>query len=283
MSAGRRVGLPVLLFAADLCLFANPSVLAGLGRPGPLFAVLVAASGFVALVWRDRAPVAVLWVTCSEVVLLFCLATNGLVPHYMPTLSVLLATYTLGALRIRSARYLPLAIVALSATALDVMAWNGVEPEISGRATIVVGCALSGLGAWTAGRTRMAGARQEALLEVGALAVAQRAVAQERLEAARASQHALADAVSAMVMQAAGAGQVLRRDPSRTATALRRIELIGGQAMRELRQALAAVPAGPPAPALEVEQCLPPAPRGRRRARRSPDMMQWVLTHVARR
>ncbi|GAA3392586.1 histidine kinase dimerization/phosphoacceptor domain-containing protein [Cryptosporangium minutisporangium] len=274
----RRAGFAALLFVADLCLFANPSVLAGLLRPAPgaLFSVLVAASGFAALYWRHRAPVGVLWLTCSQVVVLFCLATNGLVPHYMPTLSVLVATYTLGAVHARSARYLPVATAALCATALDVMAWNNVEPEIAGRTTIVVGCALAGFGAWTAGRARRASAYRDTLLEIGRLAVAQRITAQERLEAARVSQHALADAVSAMVMQAAGAGQVLRRDPGRTATALRRIEDIGGRAVQDLRQTLAAMSAGP----LEVK---PSGLEVESRASRSSEMVQWVLAHVARR
>jgi signal transduction histidine kinase len=91
------------------------------------------------------------------------------------------------------------------------------------------------------GRTRHKHLRD---LELAREEEGRRAVAVERVRLARELHDIVSHAVTVMVLQAAGANQVMATDPGRARAALASVEEVGTQAMGELRRLLSVLRAG---------------------------------------
>jgi signal transduction histidine kinase len=119
---------------------------------------------------------------------------------------------------------------------------------------------------WLVGRNVRTRTRLAAELHEGAArlaeqreAAAREAVADERRRIAREMHDVVAHSISIMVIQAAGARQILRLDPGRAEEAAARIGAAGRDALMEMQLvvgALEAVPAGGAAPTLDALEAL---------------------------
>ncbi|MFD2094298.1 sensor histidine kinase [Blastococcus deserti] len=211
----------------------QPALLADLQPSPPV--LLLAVAGYVPLAWRRRAPLAVF-----AAVWLHSVAAHLLVSGYRPTLSVLLALYTVAAV-CRPARSVPALAAAFVVSGLSLVAELADVPSSLRAATLWGGIPLFalldlvtwGVGVWV-GRTR----QDRADLLARRDRAAREAVTAERDRIARELHDIVAHAVTIMVVQAAGARRVLPRDPRQAEGALTNIEETGKQAMIELRRLL---------------------------------------------
>jgi signal transduction histidine kinase len=203
----------------------------------------VAALLFVApLVVRRRWPAGAL-VACSVLATLQALlggrldATSGL----GMMLVLVLLTYSAGAwLDLRR---------AVLALVIGAAAFSGfVFDTGSGTAAIATVLFFAGLvfaAPWFVGRlTRERDRRVLAFRELGLQADVEReerrraAVAEERLRIGRELQDIIAHNVSAMIIQAGGARQLVRTDPDRARTTILSLEQVGREALGDLRRVL---------------------------------------------
>ncbi len=239
----RRAWRDVLLAAGacllDLVLFShllgNPNQ--PLASPSPLAASVVVAyavAGYAVLCWRRRAPVAVF-----TILLLHSLGAVAL-PDYRPTFGLLVALYTVAAYR--NGRVVPAAlagglVASFGPVANDVA--NAAEPLREATAMAVgLFFLVVNLAVWAAGRWVYASRQQMEHLEYRRQVEAREAVNVERTRIARELHDIVANAVTVMILQAAGAKSILASDPERAAGALSAIDEHGRQAMAELRRLL---------------------------------------------
>jgi signal transduction histidine kinase len=228
-------GLFDALVAAGLCLVGLYEVLVDpLAEDvvsGPTWLnVLAVVAGTLPLAWRRAAP---LWVC---LVLFTALAGRALAADplelYATALAPLIAIYTV-------ASYAPLRDAVLSAgfgaLALSVAVVNG-----SGTAAApdpLASAILYGL-LWLAGR--VVGVRHEKARELHEARDqhAAEAVAEERARIARELHDAVSHSLAAIVMQSAGAQNVLDSDPERVRRSLAAIESTGRRGLEEMRRML---------------------------------------------
>ena len=229
--------LDVLLFSE---LLAGGSAAAGQRVAPAAVIVAYAVAGNAALCWRRRAPLAtfgVLWVHALAAML---------VPGYRPSLGLLVALYTVAA---RRDRWTALgALLAVLVTSGITVAYEaGAAPADVRQQTAlanaaflaVVDAVVYGIGRWVhANRLRAREADRRRL------AAAREAVAAERSRIARELHDIVANAVTVMVLQAAGARRLARTDPGMAEQALGRIEEVGIQATGELRRLLGVLGGG---------------------------------------
>jgi signal transduction histidine kinase len=213
----------------DLLLFSD--LLAqppGVPRMPPALTIGYGFVGYAALLFRERAPVATFLVLCIHATLL------SLFTNYGPVLPICVALGTVAArkdLRV---------VVPLFAFALmPVAGWtslnyrNNQGPHdlltvaLIALAHVVILLVACGIGWW------------QHLVRERRAAVAREAVANERLRIARELHDVVAHTVVLMILQAAGARNVMASDPARADTALALVEHAGTQAMDELRRLLA--------------------------------------------
>lgn len=112
-------------------------------------------------------------------------------------------------------------------------------------ATVVFFVGLAFAGPWFVGRlTRERNRRVAAFRELGQQAIAEReereqaAIAEERVRVGRELQDIIAHNVSAMVIQAGGARQLVRTDPERARSTILTVEQVGREALGDLRRVL---------------------------------------------
>ena len=233
-----RTNLAVALGAAalDTTLFSalsgnNTGTFVLLARPSRVVVVLSALPLALALLVRNRFPTAVaLGLAGYAVGLTLTVGTRPLV--------VLLVSLYTAASWATPARSTICLTANLAAHAVTV----AYETEGASRSSTVVAVALVfalfDLAAWWFGvRAARARAREGELVAHRALLAAE-AVAAERLRIARELHDIVANAVTVIVLQAAGAMPRVREDPSATERALSSIERTADQAMAELRRLL---------------------------------------------
>ncbi|MFZ0041734.1 MAG: histidine kinase, partial [Solirubrobacteraceae bacterium] len=131
---------------------------------------------------------------------------------------------------------------------LGAAAFSGFVFRVSGTAGIATDLFFVGLvfaAPWSAGRlTRERTRRVVAFRELAAQAAAEReernraAVAEERVRIGRELQDVIAHNVSAMVIQAGGARQLVRTDPERARVTILSVEQVGREALGDLRRVL---------------------------------------------
>jgi signal transduction histidine kinase len=231
--AVQDAALAATFFALDLLGFWDRRVLDGGALP-PVIIVLYGAVGYTALLWRRRAPVIVfgaLWLHSLVALQL---------PGYHPTLGVLVALYTVAAYRADAAAYAALALVFVPA-AFNVAEEVQVAPAAQRDQILVASSAVYLVlvfGVWAIGRWIAASRRKVLDLDQRRLAEARGAVDAERVRIARELHDIVAHSVTIMVLQAAGAERMLRRDPDLAGRALATVREVGTEAMSELRRML---------------------------------------------
>ncbi len=223
----------VVIAGADLSLMwlTRPGELALPGYDGPSLvgsALLVAAA--LPLLWRRRAPVAVLVATTALSL------GAALVPVPSELIAPLAAIYTVAA---RSGRRTALA-------ALVGLAVLMVLPAIVFDDPGALGVMLVGVGtAWLLGDAQRARAAHAAALADRMRAMeaerersAELAVVSERTRIARELHDVVAHSITVMVIQAGAARRVVAADPDRARVAARQVADTGRQALVELRHLL---------------------------------------------
>ena len=189
----------------------------------------------VPLVWRRRAPVAVLAVCTSAMFLYF---TLGYPPSFA-SLGVLMALFTLATCRARR-----ISIPAALACGGAVLSLLVVSTDPVAIDTVLAGCLVVGA-VWFIGDGLRIKRGQVVLLEDQAARLerergetALRAAAHERRVIARELHDVVANNVSVIVAQSAAAQRVFDVDPEEGRTALRSIEESGRDALVEMRRLL---------------------------------------------
>jgi signal transduction histidine kinase len=228
--------LPVLalldLFTASSVVIQHQPVTA----LGWALQLLAGLASIAVLGWRHRAPVGVFAVECAHGVLVWFLLHD-----YRPWVGLIVALYTVAALR-------PVAVSAVAYAAaggrglLNALDSYRIEPVAGARFGEFVVTALMFLmlygAAWAAGlvvRSHRGRVRQ---LERDRQSARAEAVALERQRIAAELHDVVSHSVTVMVLQSAGAAQVVGTDPERARQALVHIQQAGQQAMAELRRLL---------------------------------------------
>lgn len=240
----REVAVALAAVALDTVLFTGLSQEHGQhGWAGPQpdsLIILAGALSVPVLALRRRAPVhACLAMSVYAVAVTVTLGSR-------PLISLLVPLYGASVLSRRSSALVALfGVLAAHGVAV---AYEGSFPNVTPGDVLLVAVlyALLDLTTWAAGRWGAgAAARAEAAeLEESRAALAQQAVAEERLRIARELHDIVAHAVTAMTLQAAGAGRLVVADPERAAQAMKSVEVLGQQAIAELRRLLAVLRAG---------------------------------------
>jgi signal transduction histidine kinase len=186
-----------------------------------------------ALLVRRRAPVAVFWA-------LWVLGLAGLVmPRYTPFACLLVALHGLAARR--PARVAGPALVAMAApfgvNSLLAVSDAAEDRRLLALIATVAGWAVLAVAAFSLGRVTFAANRRAELLEELRIRDTAQARQAERLRLARELHDVVSHAVTAMLLQAAGARTLTDRDGP-VGTALSAIESSGRRAMGELHEML---------------------------------------------
>jgi signal transduction histidine kinase len=185
---------------------------------------------FLAL--RQHAPVVVSLGLCAFAAVL------TLTVGSRPLLSLFVALYTAAALR-------PLQqcgwCLAATLGAHSFIAFYGSSAALGSWASVAgvaAVFAMVDLAVWFFGRSAAATSRRARELVETRETMAAEAVASERLRIARELHDIVAHAVTVMVLQASGARRQLDRNPALAEAALESVEVVGKQAMGELRRLL---------------------------------------------
>lgn len=196
----------------------------------------------IPLVWRDRAPTTVL---VSQWVL--TVAAWPIMPHYVPVVGVPVALYAVAVhLRLKTSLIAVLTsfiVIELAATVAFRVGYSSTEAvgAFVGNSVFLVTVTAA---AWGAGRLIRANRRRVQQLEDERQRLereqetAREAVAAERKRIARELHDIVSHAVTVIVLQAAGAAQVVDSDSAQVTESLGHIEASGMQAMAELRRLL---------------------------------------------
>jgi signal transduction histidine kinase len=222
-----------------------------------LVQVLVAAAGFSILVWRRRAPFTVFGLLCLHGVLGW-----RYVPEYRPWAALIVALYTVTVYRPApiAAGAVVAAVAQSGLSGLDSFRAEPVpDARMSEFVVTVLMYALIYLATWGAGvmvRNHRARLKQ---LEGSRLQAREEAITQERRRIAAELHDVVSNAVTVMVLQAAGAAQHTGTDPDRVHGVLLQIRNTGQQAMAELRRLLGVLQLpdrSPPLGAVAPQPCL---------------------------
>jgi signal transduction histidine kinase len=209
----------------------------------PWLVVTYAFAGYALLAWRRQRPG---WVLAGMVA--HSLLSTAVTPTYQPLLGMWIALYSLAA---HSA--LRPALLGLAATFCP--GWLSVLQDVSRQepsnrinVLVITGVAMTvfhvtvfGVGRWArwSVQQRRLVARRSAA----------EAVTRERRRIARDMHDVVAHAVTLMLLQAGGAAKLLRTEPERAEAALEQVDVLGQQAIVELRRLLnmLQLPVGPDA------------------------------------
>lgn len=196
------------------------------------------------LAWRDRAPVTVFamqWVLTA--------AAWPIMPRYVPVVGIPVALYAVAVHRSRKvsllallASLIPIGLGAAVAFRVNFTLAGQLQQFIPNLILLVIVT----VGAWGAGRVTRAGQQHVRQLEEQRETVRE-AVAAERGRIARELHDIVSHAVTAIVLQAAGAARVAKTNFVQVTQSLANIEATGKQAMAELRRLLGVLEASGPA------------------------------------
>jgi signal transduction histidine kinase len=223
----------VLATAIDLYVYAGDRTLrwGGLAPAWLVPLLTVAVFGTLLLRWRHPLLVfAIQWI--------YSLA-GLLMPHYAPFAGLLVALH---AVACQVSTRLSLGLLALCTLPFAVHNYNAaIERSGDLLATVAAFGAvwlLITAAVWAVGRRTYTANRRAQLLQAWQAQEAAEAVRNERLRLARDLHDIVTHAVSAIILQAAGAQTLVGRQDEQVKAALRTIESAGVQAMQELHRLL---------------------------------------------
>jgi signal transduction histidine kinase len=235
-SAKQDAFLLPALFLLNLFFFASWFKLIHLAAaPLLIFVWLFAVVMLVPLAWRDRAPVAVFAVE-------WVLSVAGwpIMPWYTPVAGVPLALYAVAVHRHKKtstlallASFIPIGLGASVAFRVN----DNLADQLYSFVPNTIFLVIATVGAWGAGRVTRASKQHVQELERERETVRE-AVAAERSRIARELHDIVSHAVTAIVLQAAGASRVAKTNFAQVTQSLAHIESTGKQAMAELRRLL---------------------------------------------
>jgi signal transduction histidine kinase len=211
------------------------------GIPGPrVVNTLLFLAMSLPFVWRRRAPVAVLFVVVTSVVIQGQFFDTSEQAPLQNFLALLLAFYTVAAHAVPRRAVYGGAIAGVVFVAVDLRALlAGANPGEIIPAWLFLGAAW--LTGWTLHRRRLQTVRLEdraAQLEIEREEKARAAVTEERSRISRELHDVIAHSVSVMVVQAQAAQRLLEGEQNEARQALGSIETTGRQALTEMRRLL---------------------------------------------
>jgi signal transduction histidine kinase len=199
----------------------------------------------VPLAWRDRAPV-----TVFIIQLVLTVAAWPIMPLYTPVVGIPVALYAVSVHRGRTISLLALLASFVPNWLAAAVAFR-VQPTLAAGTIVFIASTvllvIVAAGAWGGGRVTRSIRRQVQLLEREREATREAEVlATERRRIARELHDIVSHAVTAIVLQAAGAARVADTDFAQVTQALAHIETTAKQAMDELRRLLGVLDASDP-------------------------------------
>ncbi|MGD9701162.1 MAG: sensor histidine kinase [Acidimicrobiia bacterium] len=208
-------------------------------RPADAVAYALVVAGSVTLVWRRRAPIAVLAVV-TAVVATFWLRDHGAFLSVLG-LSAFFAVAAHAEHRRRAWWALGLAwvamMVAASVSLLDTADGFGYLTAFS-VAAFLIGAIAAGVIVRNRERIFVDTERRAAAAEADRVAEAERAVVRERSRIAREMHDVVAHSMSVVAVQAAAGREIVHIDPDKAAEVFARIEAVGRESLTELRRML---------------------------------------------
>lgn len=244
-SAKRDALLLPAVFLLNCFIFSTWSELAQVAtRPWLLLVWLYGLIMLVPLAWRDRAPVAVFaiqWV--------LTVTAWPIMPRYTPVAGIPLALYAVAVHRDRKSSLLALlaSIVPIgAAAAVAFRLYPTLAQQLQSFIPNLIFLAIITGGAYGAGLVTRSSLQHVQRLESERETVRE-AVAAERGRIARELHDIVSHAVTAIVLQAAGAARVAHTNFTQVTQSLANIEATGKQAMAELRRLLGVLEASDPA------------------------------------
>jgi signal transduction histidine kinase len=235
-SAKQDAFLIPALFLLNLFFFASWLKLINLAAaPWLIFIWLFAVLMLVPLAWRNRAPVAVFGIE-------WVLSVAGwpVMPWYTPVAGVPLALYAVAVHRPKRtsvlallASFIPIGLGASVAFRVN----DDLAHQLMSFVPNAIFLVIATVGAWGAGRVTQASKQHVQELERERETVRE-AVTAERSRIARELHDIVSHAVTAIVLQAAGASRVAEKNFGQVRQSLAHIESTGKQAMAELRRLL---------------------------------------------
>ncbi|HEY3895863.1 MAG TPA: sensor histidine kinase [Pseudonocardiaceae bacterium] len=189
----------------------------------------------IPLIWRDKAPVAIFTAQC-----VLAIVAWPFIDLYSPVSAFPLALYAVAVHRNKKesllallASVIPIGICASVAFRV----FDTLSVQLQSFIPNVILLSIVTAGAWGAGRVTRASQQHVQQLERERETVRE-AVAAERSRIARELHDIVSHAVTAIVLQAAGAARVAKTNFAQVTQSLQHIETTGKQAMAELRRLL---------------------------------------------
>ena len=208
-------------------------------RPADAVAYALVVAGSVSLVWRRRAPIAVLAGACAAVSA-FWLRGHGAFVSVLG-LSAFFAVAAHAEHRRRAWWALGLAWVALmlaaSVSLLDT-ADGFAHLTAFSVAAFLIGAVAAGVIIRNRERIFVDTERRAAAAEADRVAEAERAVVRERSRIAREMHDVVAHSMSVVAVQAAAGREIVHVDPDKAADVFAKIEAVGRESLTELRRML---------------------------------------------
>jgi signal transduction histidine kinase len=204
-------------------------------KPWLLLIWLYGLVGLLPLILRDRAPVAVFVIQCVHTVVAL-----PIMHFYIPVVGIPVALYAVSAHRDKMisllalmASFIPNGLAAIAAFWIYTTTINAIKAFIPNVVFLVVAT----IGAWGAGRLTRVSQQHVQHLERKQM-TAQQAVTEERRRIARELHDIVSHAVTGIILQAAVASSRTPETNSQVKQSLANIEMMGAQAMAELRRLL---------------------------------------------
>lgn len=247
-SAKRDAFLIPALFILNGFFFASFNQLFNVAsQPWLILVWLYGLAMLIPLAWRDRAPVAVFSSQCVLTV-----AAWPFMALYTPVVGVPAALHAVSVHRSRKVALLALLAslipLGLATATLGFRVWADSSPAVQLQVFITnsIMLVIVTVGAWAGGRVTRTTHQHLQRLERERETVRE-AVAAERGRIARELHDIVSHAVTAIVLQAAGAARVAHTNFAQVTQSLANIEATGKQAMAELRRLLGVLEASDPA------------------------------------
>lgn len=243
-SAKRNALLLPALFLLNYFIFSSWLQLTRVStQPELLLVWIYALATVVPLAWRERAPISVFaieWV--------LTVAAWPMMPLYTPVVGVPVALHAVAVHRRRKVSLTALLVSSIPVVLCAAVAFRNYSAfgdQINSFIPNAVMLVIVTIGAWGAGRVTRASQQHVQQLEEQRETVRE-AVAAERGRIARELHDIVSHAVTAIVLQAAGAARVAKKDFAQVTQSLANIETTGKQAMAELRRLLGVLEASDP-------------------------------------